>query len=276
MHKYRSAEVIQILNLLHFLFFALYLHAILSSMKFKNILLVVFSLIGINALAQNGNTGDTVKTLYHYVDQMPIPDYVLNKYLSDNMRYPDSARDNDIQGRVVVKFVVNEDGSISDCTIAKSVSWDCDSEAIRVVKNMPAWKPGMQDGKAVKVYFTLPITYTLQDNAPGKKDTVTPPKIYNYVEQVPRENYDINKYLNENLHYPVNDRDSGFQGRVIVKFVVNEDGSVSDCKVIRGVSKGCDSEALRVVKNMPPWKPGKQDGKPVKVYFTMPIVFKLE
>ncbi|NCX96219.1 MAG: energy transducer TonB [Chitinophagia bacterium] len=67
----------------------------------------------------------------------------------------------------------------------------------------------------------------------------------------------------------------GIQGRVIVNFVVNEDGFISDVKVLRGIGGGCDEEALRVIKAMPTWTPGEQDGKKVKTYFTQPISFRL-
>jgi protein TonB len=83
------------------------------------------------------------------------------------------------------------------------------------------------------------------------------------------------KYLQNNLKYPTMARESGIQGKVFVTFVVEKDGSITDVKVLRGIGGGCDEEAVRVIKNMPKWKPGKQRGKPVRVQFNMPIVFKL-
>ena len=83
------------------------------------------------------------------------------------------------------------------------------------------------------------------------------------------------KYLNENIKYPQMARESGIQGRVFVTFVVEKDGSVTDVRVLRGIGGGCDEEAVRVIKNMPRWNPGKQRGKPVRVQFNMPILFKL-
>ncbi|MEZ5083006.1 MAG: energy transducer TonB [Bacteroidales bacterium] len=70
-------------------------------------------------------------------------------------------------------------------------------------------------------------------------------------------------------------RESGIQGRVFVTFVVERDGNITDVKILRGIGGGCDEEALRVIKNMPKWTPGKQRGKPVRVQFNMPIMFKL-
>jgi len=82
-------------------------------------------------------------------------------------------------------------------------------------------------------------------------------------------------YLNENIKYPQMARESGIQGRVFVTFVVERDGRVTDVKVLRGIGGGCDEEAVRVIQNMPSWEPGKQRGKPVRVQFNMPILFKL-
>ena len=83
------------------------------------------------------------------------------------------------------------------------------------------------------------------------------------------------RYLNENIKYPQMARESGIQGRVFVTFVVERNGAVTDVRVLRGIGGGCDEEAVRVIKNMPKWNAGKQRGKPVRVQFNMPILFKL-
>ncbi len=87
----------------------------------------------------------------------------LMKWLSNNIRYPESAQQNDIQGRVIVKFVVEKDGSIGAVTILKGVDRDLDREAIRVVKKMPKWQPGKNNGVAVRSYFNLPVNFRLQN-----------------------------------------------------------------------------------------------------------------
>lgn len=86
----------------------------------------------------------------------------LMKWLNKNMKYPSIAQDNGIQGRVIVQFVVNKDGSIVDPVVMKSVDPYLDKEALRVVKMMPKWSPGEQRGKPVRVKFTLPVTFRLQ------------------------------------------------------------------------------------------------------------------
>ncbi len=84
------------------------------------------------------------------------------------------------------------------------------------------------------------------------------------------------EYIQKNLKYPMMARESDIQGRVFVGFVVEKDGSISNVKVLRGIGGGCDEEAVRVVQSLPKFKPGKQRGNPVRVQYTLPIVFKLQ
>ena len=86
----------------------------------------------------------------------------LMKWLSSNIRYPEAAQQNDVQGRVIVKFVVEKDGSVSQAQIVKGVDKDLDKEALRVVNKMPKWQAGKNNGVAVRSYFTLPVQFRLQ------------------------------------------------------------------------------------------------------------------
>lgn len=84
------------------------------------------------------------------------------KFLAKNIKYPTIAQENGVQGRVIVQFVVNQDGSIVDPVVVRSVDPYLDKEALRVIKMMPKWKPGKQRGKAVRVKYTVPVTFKLQ------------------------------------------------------------------------------------------------------------------
>ena len=84
------------------------------------------------------------------------------------------------------------------------------------------------------------------------------------------------EYVQKNLKYPMMARESDIQGRVFVGFVVEKDGSISNVRVLRGIGGSCDEEAVRVVQSLPKFKPGKQRGNPVRVQYTLPIVFKLQ
>lgn len=102
--------------------------------------------------------------VFDVVEQMPsFPggNAALMNYLSQNIKYPVIAEENGIQGRVVVQFVVGKDGHISDVRVAKSVDPSLDKEAVRVVRSMPRWIPGKQNGQAVTVRYTLPVTFRL-------------------------------------------------------------------------------------------------------------------
>jgi protein TonB len=103
--------------------------------------------------------------IFQVVEQMPeFPGGMeaLMKYLQKNIKYPSRAQDNNVQGRVMVTFVVNKDGSIVDPEVIKAVDKDLDNEALRVVKAMPKWNPGKQRGKPVRVKYTVPVTFRLQ------------------------------------------------------------------------------------------------------------------
>lgn len=106
-----------------------------------------------------------------------------------------------------------------------------------------------------------------------------PEKPFTSVEQMPQfpgGQGELMKFVQGNLRYPTIAAENGIEGRVIVRFVVTKDGTVSDIQVLKGLDSSCDKEAIRVVKAMPKWIPGKQNGRAVPVYFTLPVLFKLQ
>jgi TonB family protein len=114
----------------------------------------------------------------------------------------------------------------------------------------------------------------LLDLATSKADTV-----YQTVDEMPKfpgGEQAMFKFIAENVKYPQEAKDKNIAGRVFVNFVVEKDGSVSSATILRGIGGGCDDEAMRVVKSMPKWTPGKQKGKPVRVSYIIPFMFKLD
>ena len=102
--------------------------------------------------------------------------------------------------------------------------------------------------------------------------------VYDVVEvmpQFPGGQTAMLKYIMENIKYPKQIMEEGIQGRVTVSFIVEKDGRVSNVRLLRSVQPSLDKEAIRVVKSMPKWTPGKQNGKPVRVRFNLPVMFKL-
>ncbi len=112
-----------------------------------------------------------------------------------------------------------------------------------------------------------------------EEEEVVEQEIFQIVEEMPSYpggEAKLMEYVAKNIKYPQIARETGIQGRVFVGFVVEPDGSVSNVKVLRGIGGGCDEEAMRVVKSMPKWKPGKQRGKAVRVSYMLPVNFKLQ
>ena len=114
------------------------------------------------------------KKVYESVEQMPeFPGGIaaMMRYLSENIKYPPEAAKNNIEGRVVLQFVIDETGQVGDIQVARPVSEELDAEAVRVVKSMPKFEPGRQDGEAVSVWYTLPINFKLQGNPAETQNT---------------------------------------------------------------------------------------------------------
>lgn len=112
-----------------------------------------------------------------------------------------------------------------------------------------------------------------------EEEEVVEQEIFQIVEEMPSfpgGEAKLMEYVLKNVKYPQIARESGIKGRVFVSFVVEPDGSVSNVKVLRGIGGGCDEEAMRVVKSMPKWKPGKQRGKAVRVSYMLPVNFQLQ
>ena len=239
-------------------------------------------------------------TVYNIVEQMPeFPGgaEAMMKSIAGNIKYPEAAIDKNIEGRVFVSFVIEKDGSVSNV-------------------KMPKWKPGMKDGKPVRVSYQIPIVFKLgqlnnehkttvktviagDDEHSWKTSTATIPDnpakekmqpdkngVYQIVEEMPRfpgDDKALMEYLQSNLQVPEKYKGDDAQYRLteyrtFVRFVVTEDGLLSDINLIKKTEgfKDLDDEALRVVKAMPKWEPGKMDGKPVKVYFNLPVIFKFK
>ena len=112
--------------------------------------------------AEKAETKDEVFMVVEQMPEFPGGIQELMSFLSKNIKYPKAAQENGIQGRVIVQFVVEKDGTPTEFKVMRSVDPDLDAEALRVMKEMPKWKPGMQKGQVVRVKYTLPVTFRLQ------------------------------------------------------------------------------------------------------------------
>ncbi|MEY8631046.1 TonB family protein [Bacteroides nordii] len=252
-----------------------------------------------SAIMQKVNTGDD-DDIFDVVEEMPVfpgGQTGLMEFIAKNLRYPVKAQKEGIQGRVIARFIVEKDGSVSNLAVARrSASSELDAEAIRVLSTMPKWTPGKQRGKEVRVKYTVPIAFRLsgpeveeiKDSklmevvvvgyAP-KDDIITPEVVLESAEIMPKYPggaSGLMSYLARNIKYPFDAQQSKTQGRVVIQMIVNKDGHVISPKVIQSVSPSLDAEAIRVVMGMPRWEPGKNDGQTVAVQYTLPITFKLQ
>lgn len=208
----------------------------------------------------------------------PGGDEKLMEWISQHIQYPQNAYDSHIQGRVIVQFLVKEDGTVGDTKIVRSVFPSLNEEALRVVRTLPKFNPAILDGKAVEYWFTIPIVFRLEDDS---KSHEVPPtnsdenKTYHVVEQMPEYpggQAAMLKFIADNLKYPIGMADD-FQGSVIVTFYVDTLGHVCDPQIVRGLDSALDREVLRVVRLFPEFIPGRHEGKKVNVYMNLPMRF---
>lgn len=231
------------------------------------------------------------QTIYRGVEYMPLfpgGDSELMKFIADNIVYPKIAAENGIEGRVTVQFVVLETGEIANIEVLQKLDPALDKEAVRVVSTMPKWEPGKQNGKAVPVYYTVPIIFRLDG---GKKanledHTVIVEEITNNgseqafrgVQQMPKfpgGDSELMKFLADNIKYPEEAVKNKTEGRVTIQFIVSSTGEITNIAVLQKLDPLLDKEAVRVVSSMPKWEPGIQGGKAVPVYYTVPVIFRL-
>lgn len=120
---------------------------------------------GDNSLA--GGDDDKVYNTVEEMPEFPGGQNALMRWLADNLKYPMEAAEDGIQGRVVVKFVIDKNGNVTNPTVARSVCDALDAEALRIVRSMPKWTPGKQDGKCVAVEYSLPVAFRIDGGKNG-------------------------------------------------------------------------------------------------------------
>lgn len=248
----------------------------------------------------SASSKDDVLTYVEEMPSFPGGDIALLNFISQNCKYPLNAQINGIHGKVVVSFIVECDGTISDVKIARSVESSLDNEAKRVVMAMPKWNPGKHNGIPVRVRHQVPVVFVIDsdfhktnpktnlvasvtdsgsiletDSLASIADKDEPFTVVERMPSFPGGDAALVAFLRENVHYPTFAVMQGIQGRVVVSFVVECDGSISEVKVIRSVCRQLDEEAMRVVMAMPKWIPGMQSGRLVRVIWQVPVRFSL-
>lgn len=193
------------------------------------------------------------------------------RFLGDKLVYPTDSYQKRIQGMVIIAFIIEKDGRLTNLNVLRHVADDLDAEAIRVLKTSPKWSPGFQNRIPIRVNYTIPITFKLPEYLVADTTTTNNSDLkYSAVEVQPEYPGGIealDKYIRKNLHT------GGEVGTVKISFIVERDGGVTDIRAIQGISEKADLEAIRVIAEMPKWKPGMQGGRPVRVNYTIPVYF---
>ena len=249
--------------------------------------------------------GQDDEPVYQVVEQQPeYPGGTgeLMKFISRNIKYPKESCDKNSQGKAFVGFVVKRDGSIGNIEVVRTSGDNLlDAEAVRVVKAMPAWVPGKQGGKEVNVRYVLPVAFRLQGGSAPSSPTMNSKvndanqlsettlvaygndnneKVYQVVEQQPEYPggmAELMRFLSRNTKYPDECRKNNIQGKSYIGFIVDKNGTIRDVSVVKTSGNDLlDAEAIRVVKSMPAWIPGKQGGEAVNVRYTLPVNYRLQ
>jgi TonB family protein len=227
-------------------------------------------------------TGKEVFTAVENTPTFPGGQKAFEKFLAQTIKYPAEAVKNKVQGRSIITFIIEKDGSLTDLKVVRALGNGTDEEAIRALQASPKWKPGKQNGHTVRVQYTVPVSFVLDKNSKSaaviSKEQLGDKSVFTAVEQVPAfpgGEAGFSKFISATIKYPKAAREANVQGRVIASFIVEKDGSLTDIKVIRGIGYGADEETVRMLRTSPNWKPGMQNGKPVRVAYSVPINFAL-
>lgn len=215
------------------------------------------------------------------VDQMPeFPGGIdaLNNFLHDNLHYPEEAKEKGVEGRVIVQFWIENDSTITHVVVVSKPNPLLDAEAVRLISSMPKWKPATQKGKPVRCRYVVPVHFKLDEENKVPADSEDDFACH-FGEEMPEYPGGVDalmSYLKTNLRYPKAAQEMGVGGRVIVQFWVDVDGTVTNPVVTKSAHKLLDDEALRLVRNMPKWKPGRNSkGEVEAMLFNLPIQFQL-
>ncbi|MEY2829968.1 MAG: hypothetical protein RIQ33_1826 [Bacteroidota bacterium] len=208
--------------------------------------------------------------VFSFVEQMPEfvgGEKMLMKFISSNIKYPEQAKIDGIEGRVIISFIVSETGKLTDFNILRDIGGGCGAEAVRVLKLSPDWKPGKQNGKAVRTKMTIPIMFVQAE--PEKVQQ--PDKA-----QFPGGDESMKMFIGTNLKYPEKAKKKGIEGICKLKVTVFKDGTLSKPEISNSLNKVLDAEAIRVFNLMPKkWLPATINNNYVDSEVEISFEFKL-
>ena len=236
--------------------------------------------------------------VYDSVGQPAVPLGGTEKYaqfLADHQKYPASAMQKGIQGTVKVSFVVEKTGTVNEVKVETPLAPELDAEAIRLIKSGPKWAPAKHRNQVVRQRVVVPVSFLMSPGSmvavrEGQERPITtsaadiaasanpnrPPVVApDRPTQPVGGTQAFFDWIEKNQKYPLQARQRKIQGKVMVEFIVQTDGSLTDARVIRKMGSGLDDEALRLIKSAPKWEPASFQGKPIKQKMVLPVLFQL-
>lgn len=245
--------------------------------------LFIFHFIFTNIYSQTAGSNQRQNdSIYITVDSTPKFDSGdMYKWIGEHISYPQSAFERRIEGKVFVSFVIEKDGSVSGVTLLQGVDSSLNREALRVVSLMPAWKPGRAKGMDVRTKVMLPISFKIKMQTVDKDEY----KVYcdTCVEKRPEYSGDLRGYLRSAMHYSQVARRNHAQGKIVVSFIIEKDGTITDIEISKceAGAELLQENALQVVDNWKTidhrayWSPGYLNGKPVRVKKHVTLNYRL-
>lgn len=195
-----------------------------------------------------------------------------NDWLIKQIKYPEDAVSRGVSGKVTASFIVNPDGTLSTPAIMFSPDKSLGDAVVKAIASSPQWEPPKNPESTDPFKASVSIKFELPDKI------YVPEEPFVVVEEMPMfpgGDVALLKYIAENTRYPEYAKANRITGRVIVRFVVGKEGKAQETTVLKGVDPSLDAEAIRVVSSFPDFKPGYQGGKPVPVYYMVPVTFSL-
>lgn len=214
-------------------------------------------------------------TPFLVADEMPLFQgkdlNTFRTWVQSQIRYPAEALKRGIEGRVVLSFIVERDGSVSTIELLQSPDRILSEEARRVVSSSPKWTPGRQNGHLVRVRYMLPVDFSIpKEKTTAQEPGLTPPQF---------EGGDLNAFRSwamQRLRYPAGAREQQTEGSVVATFTVGRDGRVDDIRIAGSPDPQLAEEVRRVVKASPAWSPATRNGEATTVTVTLPVSFRIQ
>ena len=177
--------------------------------------------------------------------------------------------------------IIDEHGNVTDIQFEREPQDPAVTKELLRCLGLLKYKPAIYKGVTVKCKwgFWYDGNKSLLTGESKEENSDVEDKIFDSVEEMPSFPGGVgalNNWLDNNIQYPKQAKDTGVQGRVIIKFIIEKDGSISNAKVSRSLDTDLDNEALRLVKSMPKWNPGKQNGTEARVRYSVPVNFRLQ